>query len=281
MLLHRYLASHALETLQEGRLKVSLVSSFNDPFECLFGVVGQMTRQKANAYLRRRYNEPDFLDEVIRNAPHLKLKTRKAARRYIKANRKTGIEALASGFDKIKQSTREEQIKITDDSLRVVCFSASTATPYSEILMWSHYANKHHGILIGFEFPALITGKFRIERMQYSRERVAVDISDDVLSDPVQTALKLSLKTKSIAWEYENEYRLLTTRDVTTRDHTKPGFEFIPFDKAWVKEVTFGTRCPADVVVECCELLKHKYPRAIRQRAKYHPTEYALEYTPV
>jgi hypothetical protein len=71
MLLHRYLGSHAYETLKEAKLKTSRITSFNDPFEFLFITKGKITAANARGYVQSRLNEPHFLHLAAQTIPGL------------------------------------------------------------------------------------------------------------------------------------------------------------------------------------------------------------------
>src|SRR5579863_4068943 len=71
MLLHRYLGSHAYETLNEAKLKTSRITSFNDPFEFLFVTKGKITAANAREYVLSRLNDPHFLHMAAQTIPGL------------------------------------------------------------------------------------------------------------------------------------------------------------------------------------------------------------------
>ncbi|QYK13918.1 DUF2971 domain-containing protein [Shewanella rhizosphaerae] len=79
---------------------------------------------------------------------------------------------------------------------------------YNNLLMWSHYANEHKGIVIEFDYEKLnyyfnykLSSSNTIERVLYNRERFS----------PLQNEIcvKDLLLTKSDDWIYEKEHRIL------------------------------------------------------------------------
>ncbi len=79
---------------------------------------------------------------------------------------------------------------------------------YNNLLMWSHYAQEHKGIVVEFDFDKLdyffshkLSMKGSVERVLYNRERFS----------PLQTevCVKDLLLTKSDDWIYEKEHRVL------------------------------------------------------------------------
>jgi len=130
-----------------------------------------------------------------------------------------------------------------------LCLSRDWKNP----VLWSHYADKHKGICLGFEVAAEI----EIQEPNYVKcqERACVDpmfseaatkrASGDLKSPAPksqETFLRL-LSTKFDAWRYEDEVRLLVRRDEKVGD-----FYFYPFDdKFKLTDVILGVRCPVPV----------------------------------
>ncbi len=150
MLLHRYFGSHVFETLKEAKLKTSRITSFNDPFEFLYIPSGKTTADKARKYVLSQLDSPFFMAETQRQVPGF--------------NRKTAMRKLPIVVAKMVKNSQlfdepslKEREELADSCVRVVCFSAINVKPLDEILMWSHYASKHFGARIGFEFPEVNT----------------------------------------------------------------------------------------------------------------------------
>jgi len=278
MIIFRYLASHALESLRDVMLKVARVSSFNDPFECMYRATGTMTRAKAKAYLRSRERSRDFFQDLMQRHPHLK--SIEAARRYLKANLERFADVLVANYDQIKDTPMQERERIMDSTMRVVCFSSSEASQFDEILLWSHYAGMHKGVRIGFEFPSGVTNPFKISAITYQNERVGVDLSVDAGQESVKDALLISTKTKSTAWTYEKEFRLVTIPlyCVSSKRANREIVEFFPIEREWVRRVDFGVRFNRHLREPILNIVKKDYPHAECFQADYHKTDYALTY---
>jgi Protein of unknown function (DUF2971) len=279
MIIFRYLASHSLETLKDARLKVVRISSFNDPFECMYRASGVMTRAKAREYFRAKLERREFLADLMHSQPQLA--SFKSARRFLKANLDRYADELVRNYDSIKEASPEEREAVMDHAFRVVCFSSSGARPLDEILLWSHYTDKHKGVRIGFEFPAELTKAFRISPITYQDERVAVDLTDDSQEASVKQALLLSTKVKSTAWAYEKEYRLMTVLSfcVVERGADNIPIEYLPIERGWVRRIDFGARCNRQARRSILDIAKKDYPHAECFQADYHKTDYALTYT--
>ncbi len=281
MLLYRYFGSHAFETLKDAKLKTSRFSTFNDPFEFLYVPVGKLTPKKARAYLTSKINSnsPTFFEQFRREFPDAR--NAKELGKAIQKNLPQFVIKLVKDFENIKKQFIENHERRSDKNMRVVCFcNADKVSQLDEILMWSHYAQKHNGVRIGFEFPKGIIHPFEIVEVKYQDKRVVVDISAGLDGVAEQNAINQSTRIKSTAWKYEQEFRLFTNRAQcearTMRDSSVE--HFLPFNREWVKSIDFGVRCTPAEIQQLVDLLKNDYPNVIRRKAVFHETEYALEY---
>lgn len=106
----------------------------------------------------------------------------------------------------------------------ILCFSKSWEDP----LLWSHYADKHRGVCLGF------------------------DVQDDYLTPVIYTAtfpkfertdegVNALLRRKFIGWEYENELRWFHMLD---HNNAESGLYFYSFSPEFsLREVILGPRC--------------------------------------
>jgi len=110
-------------------------------------------------------------------------------------------------------------------STGILCFSASWRNP----VQWTHYAEQHSGIAMGFDVPDELLSK-----IHYVTERLPAIA-------PVDSAtMKRCLTTKFAHWSYEEEYRRFIRLAFATREN---GFYFLPFsDDLRLKEVIVGPK---------------------------------------
>ena len=93
---------------------------------------------------------------------------------------------------KFRKAIRETKQKLSK-SKGILCFSKTWKNP----VLWSHYADKHKGLCLGFEVDNKLLGK--------------VDYVDTRLPVPPQLNdefMRKLLFTKFKHWEYEQEYRV-------------------------------------------------------------------------
>lgn len=276
MLLHRYLGSHALETLLSGCLKTSKMSEFNDPFECMFQVKGTTSIDEIRDFVISRKDSPTFWIMVHERFPHI-AHSRSSSRAFEKLvpiltadikRRHDQICALLS-------SNRFEW----DKDFRVICFSASEIHKQDEILLWSHYAFHHKGVRLGFEFHKLRTQSYWVRQVEYEDQRVALNAFTDTDPAKIRTFLEKCICLKSTAWRYEAEYRLITAPEACEEQiHGGQKMDMFRFAPDSLRFIDFGAKISPNDKVRITEVAKAKYPNAIIRQATFHPSEFALEY---
>lgn len=122
-------------------------------------------------------------------------------------------------FQQIAEYASDEEF----DDTGIISFTES----YNNLLMWSHYADEHKGIVVEFDHH-ILNAHFNkklgltssLERVFYNRER------HEIL--PRDTSPKRNLLTKSDDWIYEKEHRIITK--VSNADYfiiTKDVYEYI------------------------------------------------------
>lgn len=111
----------------------------------------------------------------------------------------------------------------------VLCFTEN----WMDILQWSHYADRHCGICLGFDVAGE-PGKFG--KVTY------VDKKDPPPEKPDQGFVWHALSTKLKVWEYEREWRVFTTlKDGVWHDYPRRKLYFADFGKELVlKHVILG-----------------------------------------
>ncbi|MBU3978714.1 DUF2971 domain-containing protein [Patescibacteria group bacterium] len=112
----------------------------------------------------------------------------------------------------------------------LLCFSQN----WQEPLLWSHYADKHKGIAIGFEL--LKDEVLKVEYTSNLRKQIILTENSEI-----NESLFLDLaKVKYKKWEYENEYRILVK---LTECKEIEEFFFAPFNnRLKVKEIILGCK---------------------------------------
>ena len=115
--------------------------------------------------------------------------------------------------------------KMKDDT-RICCFSKNC----DNLLMWSHYANKHTGMCLEFD---ITKDTMETTKSLFQVRYTNVNQSVNYIRNAEEYLFRL-LVTKSLDWAYEQEFRAVKT---------EPGIKNeVPFDIAMLKSVIFGCR---------------------------------------
>jgi hypothetical protein len=113
----------------------------------------------------------------------------------------------------------------------------SMSTDWQSPLLWSHYADSHKGICLGFDVPD--TEVFQIVTYHPSRLTLQ-EIGAKTLLDLKEKDAKHVLYTKFDAWTYESEYRAFVELDEAD---PVSGLYFLPFsEKLVLAQVILGER---------------------------------------
>jgi hypothetical protein len=103
----------------------------------------------------------------------------------------------------------------------LLCFSKSWHSP----VLWSHYADRHHGLCLGFDIP--VGG---IRQVSYVNSRIPWPAVVD------QFFVEQLLYTKFVHWSYEDEYRAWVSLDAPIDGHYYADFS----DCLKLKQVLVG-----------------------------------------
>lgn len=115
----------------------------------------------------------------------------------------------------------------------VICFTKQWTNP----VIWSHYADKHKGICLGFDVPRNI-----LVEIKYTGKRLVIDIENLLIRNAFNENIMLELlSTKFEDWKYENEVRIFASLDERCKE---TGFYFKDFDEElYLREIIIGPRC--------------------------------------
>lgn len=241
MTIYKYLAYHGVDVLRTLQLKVTPPNQFNDLFEFTPAAKGglgdtdlaQLTSEKAMAdiykQLQSKVPVPDFesFKTLIR--------------------RKVSDPNFILGTEKNLQKTMTENCrnlcKDVSQFLGLICF----ASKRNNLLMWSHYANGHKGIVIGFNSNhRFFTESTQVRPVNYSPDdqRFAWDSSLNPGDEGYDAMAETFVLTKSHHWQYEGEMRALLQLDGLEQRSIADGGAgyFLSFPSDLIEEVIIGYR---------------------------------------
>lgn len=268
MRLHRYFKDHADTTLREKRLLLKKVSDFNDPFEFANLISCSVQVEEAEDGLRLWPEDEinKFLGQISQFIPGGKLKETTPRRRF--AELFSRMQGELPAYADICQ-------EVADRYFRVCCFSKFDVSPEHEILLWSHYANKHQGVRIEFEMNEMLP----LAGVNYSEKRYNFDVSKAPDANFLREAFNQIFTTKSDVWGYEGEVRMVFNRDHSIEvEPDEDAVYYLDFPVDWVKSVDFGINCRQITIDPIASILRQDYPHVVMRKAFHHPEDYSIMY---
>lgn len=244
---YRYqrLSATTIESLCSDKLFFARPTAFNDPHDCKPTVEsdsdGNTLRTVLAKLITRRVEA-----ETIGALKDAKVQGKKAEAHAHRSGKQAAHQELANikynatnpDYEVSKEEAERwlltsaiQQELLAQYDRRLCCFSETVDNP----LLWSHYADKHQGICIGYGLnrvprpnlhKVVYGGSRTVKTSLIARALLENDMGSKNLLD------REVLLRKAPSWRYEREWRLLG--EVGAQDSC---LELI--------DVTFGLRCPA------------------------------------
>ena len=206
----------------EGEHYFTSPAKFNDPFDCRPTHRFNGTEEEVSRYLQGLFAkfQPDQTPE----------------------ERASEIAAILADPGRDPRRPENQQIPaaliahLATDQTGMLCLSATPHAP----LMWSHYADSHAGVCLGFDSEV---SYFAVAQpVRYTRSRPVVD---PTVQSEAQM-LDASLYTKSLDWAYEEEWRIVLT--------SGPGKYRVPSNA--LRSIIVGARISHEHFKEIVSLVK-------------------------
>jgi hypothetical protein len=139
------------------------------------------------------------------------------------------------GIDLPRRSDRNLFQKLKEEvnqTVGVLCFSRGWSNP----VLWSHYADRHRGIGLGFD----LLDQY-VQPVTYAGKRLPAQAERNLPAGSTEALGYKLLTTKYEHWRYEDEVRLIVELKHAIKDG---GRYFVPFGPALLlREVISGSRC--------------------------------------
>jgi len=270
--------------LSSGKLRFQSPLRYNDPFDSQWDPGWPMSTPEMKAY------ERVLIEQAIRDPTSWPTNADPASKQAMDRER-ARIEAVPVGGrdDAVAALVQElsgngppdESVRLLHDirrRLRVLCLCEAD----DSILMWSHYANQHNGVVLGFDATALEKSwSWPVENIAYEQappqlidpkewiRNVIFGLRGKSLLDQRERALAL---TKHRDWQYEREWRIVSLAPRGALGD----FEDFDFPRSALVELITGTRTDH---VRSAELVCLAY--AFRSDVRHfqmamHPSEFKL-----
>jgi hypothetical protein len=238
---------YAINVIRDAKLFCSKAKSFNDPFDgsIPFDIDDDPSDFVAAAYRTYKKDGHDWSSIKSILTSHL------CENGELSADTKSLIKNTA------------EEFKKQNENAGIVCL---TEDPLS-VLMWSHYANKHKGVCIGFQRSADndLGDDDACIPVTYSDSYPAPKFSQ--IYESTGSLTEALLFTKAKKWAYEKEWRLMVDEG--------DAFGKLPGE---IISVILGCRFPDENLLKVREACGKKGIKLFR--AIQSPTQFALDLVP-
>ena len=271
-MIFKYIDKWGVNILTEKRIKITHPKDFNDPFEFLPQMAEKITKKQIDDKLQN----PLFIKNLYQEKLSKKeVRTRNDFDRWLTSNR-TKLKSAMFQCYKNSDYTAEDFADTAGKRFGVSCFSGN----FDDILMWSHYADKHRGIIIGFDETTF--GPY-LHKVDYAPERQEYH---PVYTTGRSDAIIATLRRKSKHWEYESERRLIvpwadctmeTHKNKATGDDTEIWFHKV--DPKAIRRVILGAKAPQRLMENIRTILVD-YPEVALEKMSIDPKRYALNPNP-
>lgn len=213
--------SGGFKSLVDLTLKIKHPSIFNDPYDCYDGLI-----DFNNIY-------DIVIDDYLKLIPNEEIKGKKISKEKV---------------DKFKI----DSINSTISKIGVSCFCEEN----DNLLMWSHYADSHKGICIGYNLDKLYSflKKKHIDLILYKIHYTNKLQKIDILKYSNEALINW-LSTKSKVWNYENEIRFIFY-DIFNNSSKNI---FLPLDINIIDSIYLGSKIKPEDFDSIMKLMKNKF----------------------
>jgi hypothetical protein len=263
-----YKAEHGLLVLNDLEIRASIPNALNDPFELSPNIdATQFTEKRCKTLLRK----DDFIEDAYQREGRKRgFYSKKEFKRWYLKDLPRRAARLLSKVPRNVESVRQDFADSFSKYWRLVCASLV----HDSVLMWSHYADNHTGLVIGFDttkVPFSQIGDDCWLTVSYS------DKKPDYIHSHKERTFRRNMfsvaATKATGWAYEEEIRIVLA-DTAIREG-----RFLPLTPESIAVVYYGCRISsADKrAVEAC-LKQTKFQHVDRRQAALDEHGYALHF---
>lgn len=269
--LYKYADQNGIAILQNMTVKASKASEFNDPFELSPRIdPAQFTRDRIRRALQAKKRiERLYLNLRAKGLVGNKREFKREYRRKLPEQ----VEAVCAELPRNVEDVRKRFAEEFSRHWRILCVSRV----FDSILMWSHYADKHKGLVVEFDMthPKLAGwSKHSCFPVDYEDQK-AEFIFDSSSPEQFVKSLLAVARTKSPEWHYEQEVRFILPAP-------DDGGVLYRIEPTAIRKVILGARASSAFVQQTREVLDQPLLSHIMlERASLSETEFKLEFSPV
>lgn len=235
MILYKYFRwpnqgeNYTEEVLLNNKLFFSSPAQFNDPFD----------HKVYLPYIGTRDEDKAILEWIIWECNRSDAQGDVGAREWL-------YSGILENFDEYKNRTMEKIIEKFRKNTGICCFT----TEKNNTLMWSHYADSHKGICVGFDFSKDINRYIQPRKVIYTEDYPVAELFSENFFDNFYQGLF----TKSLQWKYENEYRAIQPVANVC----------LPYSKECIVEIIMGCQISPQTKIEIKEIINRTFKHAVK-----------------
>jgi DUF2971 family protein len=283
--LYKYVpADDARKILSNCTLRFQSPLQYNDPFDTQWNIAWPLFTQEAMEYdrllMERAIRDPGSWPKNISQISRVALyQDWKRIQGLPENQHEKEISDFVYGTT-AKSGMPKEQVEYLKDlqrRMRLLCLSENDRS----VLMWSHYADQHRGVVLGFDTIAMEKGLQRplypikyhsdlprlIDHKSWNQS-IAFGLPNPGLGGrEIEWAV-----SKHSDWAYEKEWRFVTIAGPGT-----PGvYEDFAIPHGALVEFVSGCRSDKKLSVELLSLARNFAPDIQHYRMKEHPSRFEL-----
>ncbi len=316
MPLYKYVTAERIDVLQNELIRFSQPSALNDPWDMRPHIERVFTDDEIDEHILAPMKPAsdtqmiDFVSQIIDDFAKTQGVTDKSLDEIRKAVTEANHEfpgelrqllevAFAETAERMKQVVPQLTGIIPEAVDSAVGVLSLTGRP-DHPLMWSHYANNHSGLVLGFDetnefFRSLRHGQSDdaggARRVKYSSERpkfdpfVSLSLLDNLTDEDAISFFDKMFFTKSQAWEYEEEWRMIKGLKRADRILENPTGSVYLFSipASCISSVILGQRMVSEIRQQVIELVRtdKRYTHVSLFQARSSTDKFAIEIQPL
>lgn len=271
MILCKYVDSNGCcDILTNRRLLAADPRLFNDPFEVLPGITGTPDKTRTLGHL--------YSDLLPRLSAAVGTALPGFDGKFVLRDEDSVCKKVAQELGPSLRREIENGLERASQSMRIICFCDPDGIKNEgdDVLLWSHYGDKHRGARIFFQTDSIGIRSRNLFPVTYSLERASIDITDPGeivgISDEVY---RTTLRRKNKSWGYEAEFRWIVS---LPECKLEDGRSYVPLEPTAVQRIDFGCRCDSQRIIPILRGDDNPYRHVKLYKASIHEHKYALQY---
>lgn len=246
MLLYKYLKYDHKLILENGLIRFTQPSCFNDPFEALPKVEQALSNEAVQTLHMCMFNDLLFNDLISNIDNNETIKTLNKLRNSL---RKDSPEDLKAFYLKLLGKSEEDLTAgmkmFWDNKIGILCLSEEN----DNLTMWAHYTDNHKGFAIGINPQKNITDPktcfMKPRKVRYTCNRPHLTLFEFGIDKNTRNTKWVNefLYTKSKDWAYENEWRQVNFLERADKiENEEEKIHLFKYNRNSIEEIILGCK---------------------------------------